>query len=476
MGGSIWVESNGIEGDGASFHFTITVQEFQDLSETDAPDASALENKTILIVDDNKSSREALAASLKRLGIHPALAASGNEALALIKHGVSFDLGIIDLEMPETDGLALAELLLNRLPTHRLPLILLTTHSARVNAGDLAAFSACITKPIKFLPLVKAIGEALLQPSQKSPPASIEQPETHHSSEPAPISRILLVEDNATNQKVMTILLRNLGYTSDTVNNGLEALESIKNESYEIILMDCQMPVMDGYETTRKIRLFERNLNRKPAYIIAMTAYAFKGDRERCLSAGMDDYLSKPIRKDTLKKALRERSGPETLQAGGKSEESSEKPSVAPVSNAIPSDADESDDPDAILSSEFFDVALFSELKAMGGDEFHKVCDRYFSDAQDKIDYLRSAVERNASQEVDHLAHSLAGASSMLGLKALLTPLKVLEEKGKEGRLVNADVILTEIEKHIRVCKNALDHYFQLNEGVREFIGYPKSI
>jgi CheY-like chemotaxis protein len=198
--------------------------------------------------------------------------------------------------MPEMDGILLAQAI-KSMPQHNIPLILASAVTQRATEDELSLFAAQLAKPIKYAQLCEVLSVVLgvvktsekehkhLQPRQQAPLGSY---------------RVLLVEDNPINQKVTIQMLAKFHCHTDAVANGVEACEAIRRAPYDVILMDCQMPVMDGYEATRQIRSFEQAENKEPVYIIAMTAHALQGDRELCLAAGMNDYLSKPVRTNEL--------------------------------------------------------------------------------------------------------------------------------------------------------------------------------
>jgi CheY-like chemotaxis protein len=235
--------------------------------------------------------------------MRPTAFASGQEAIRQLKEGESFDLAILDMLMPELDGVMLAEAI-RRIPSGReLPLVLVSSLNHRMAECEMAQFHSRLIKPVKKTQLSSVLcgifrkniskGEGRRDTSGKSPKAA-----------EAVRLRVLLAEDNPINQKVALRMLDKIGYRADTVANGLEALEALRQVPYDVILMDCQMPEMDGYEATRSLRALEREENRRPVRIIAMTAHAMQGDQEKCLEAGMDDYLGKPVRIQELQDAL----------------------------------------------------------------------------------------------------------------------------------------------------------------------------
>jgi signal transduction histidine kinase/CheY-like chemotaxis protein len=305
MGGKMWVESTGVPGEGSTFCFSILVSK---ASEQESPlkvtRRANLVGRKVLIVDDNDASRRILVSHTRQLAMHPTAVTSGAEALDLMRRGDSFDLAILDLRMPEMDGRMLAEEIRKVPLAQRTPLVLLSAIGFRSSDTDKDYFAARLTKPIKATQLCEvmcAVVEGETPPEQM--PVSTPTPADRKPGLRHPL-RILLAEDSSVSQKVAAKMLERIGYRVDLAANGLEVLESMQHIPYDVILMDCQMPEMNGYEATRKIRMREQDEGRKPVYIIAMTANAMQGDREQCLAAGMDDYLSKPVRSNSLAQAL----------------------------------------------------------------------------------------------------------------------------------------------------------------------------
>lgn len=295
MGGTIWVESEVDKG--STFHFTIVVP----IDETAIVDKStnilpSLDGKTVLIVDDNKVNRFILTKQLESWGMVPVIAAGGHEALAELDKRKDIDMAILDMMMPEMDGIQLARKIRNLEHTVDLPLIVLSSFGEPVKADDVGFFAQLI-KPAKSSRLLNTIGEALAGTStakRKHAPAI--EPMTE-IGEDNPL-RILIAEDNVVNQKVLVRMLERLAYRADVVSNGLEAVEAAKLRQYDVILMDVEMPEMDGPEAAKMIRA-DITPTLVP-YIVAVTAKALTGDKEKLLGEGMDDYLSKPINLEAL--------------------------------------------------------------------------------------------------------------------------------------------------------------------------------
>ena len=304
MRGAMWAESQGL-GNGATFHFTMQAEAAPERPAQ--PDASPeqLIGKRVLIVDDNATNRLILVKQTQTWHMSPLAVESGARALELIDRGEHFDLAILDMHMPEMDGATLATEIRRRATASRLPLILLTSISRREPGWD-EIFVALLTKPIRSSQLYNVLLDvcgagdvpikSILKPHAM--PESLFDPELGERS----VLRILVAEDNAVNQKLILRMLERFGYRADKVANGIEVLQALERQAYDLVLMDVQMPELDGLDATRFIH--ERiALDRQPC-IVAMTANAMEGDREVCLAAGMDDYISKPIGVKELRSVL----------------------------------------------------------------------------------------------------------------------------------------------------------------------------
>jgi signal transduction histidine kinase/CheY-like chemotaxis protein len=312
MGGRIWVESQ--PGKGSAFHFTARVGiGVAERVPTSGSSESALRGIGVLIVDDNATNRRILEEVVTRWGMRPAVAEDAIAALQLMKlrrdAGTGFPLVLLDAQMPEVDGFALAQTIQQDVTLAGAAIMMLSSSDLQGDAKRCRelGIATYLVKPINQIELRQAILKVLgatPQPELETlatavslvagPPAS---------DQPRPL-RVLLAEDNAVNQKLMTHLLEKRGYTVTVAGDGLLALEACKRQSFDLVLMDVQMPGMGGFEATRIIRQVEVVTGRHVP-IIALTAHAMKGDRERCLQAGMDDYLTKPIQQAALFEAIR---------------------------------------------------------------------------------------------------------------------------------------------------------------------------
>jgi CheY-like chemotaxis protein len=312
MGGSIGVDST--PGRGSTFWFTVRVATVPGSVQPMLPGDIDLDGQRLLIVDDNATNRMILQHQVAAWGINADGAASGQLALEMLRTAVRqdrpYDLALLDMQMPGMDGLELARTIKADAALATLPLVMLTSitqrgHEELVQRAGIAAY---LTKPVRqshlfdCLILVKGMSTAGGDSSSRLTPPLIDRyrlAQVKAQNQP----RILVAEDNLINQKVAVRLLEKLGYKADVAANGNEVVEAVTRTPYAAVLMDCQMPGMDGFEATMAIRQREGSARHTP--IIAMTANAMQGDRERVLAAGMDDYLSKPVKVDDLASILR---------------------------------------------------------------------------------------------------------------------------------------------------------------------------
>ncbi|MBB3177531.1 response regulator [Variovorax sp. Sphag1AA] len=303
MGGTMWVESAG-PGHGSTFFFTI------EAPVAEAPPSKRpvsvgvqheLQDKRILIVDDNATNRRVLSLQTGRWGMRPRDTESPAEALQWLDAGERYDLAILDMHMPEMDGVDLAQRI--RVNHAALPLVLFSSLGRR-EAGDTGSlFNAYLSKPIHQSQLFDTLVNLLAHEAPVRPVVSASpRPQIDASMGERHPLRILLAEDNVVNQKLALRLLQQMGYRADLASNGIEAVESVQRQVYDVVLMDVQMPELDGLDATRRICSL-LGPGQRP-HIIAMTANAMQGDQEACLAAGMDDYVTKPIRVERLVEAL----------------------------------------------------------------------------------------------------------------------------------------------------------------------------
>ncbi len=407
MGGSIGVESE--VGVGTAFHFSIRVQGLAGQSPPYLRNAQPeLEGKHVLIVDDNKTNRLIYARQTESWGMVPTATGSPREALDWIRADKPFDAAILDRHMPEMDGVSLAEEIRKLRSSASLPLIMLTSIGVHEEPIERLEFAAQLSKPVRAAHLYDVFYRLFAASDPESGTRERRLTPLKPKFDPAlaekqPL-RILLAEDNIVNQKVAMRMLERMGYRADVAANGLEVLQTLERQAYDVIFMDVQMPEMDGVEATHWIRA--RWPTSHQPRVIAMTAHALKGDRERLLAAGMDDYISKPVRVDELVEAL-SRCAP-VIQASadgginGDSAPSEEGPrSPAPA----------------------IDLAAWTELKEMVGianpEMLAELIETFLEDAPLLIGEMKAALDEQDPHQLNRAAHTLKASSAAFGATVL---------------------------------------------------------
>ncbi len=451
MGGNMWVDS--VPEKGSAFHFVLPFQPAVAPAQAVALERPQpqLADLRLLIVDDNPTNRRILTLQTSKWGMIPRAANSGAQALEWMRQGETFDLAILDMLMPDMDGLMLAKEIRNLPGATLLPLVLLTSMNVRADNPAFAsiAFASCLTKPIKPVQLREALLRVI---SGANPPA---QKAATSRLDPALAARlplrVLLCDDNAINQKVSLRLLQKLGYKADVAANGIECLRALERQPYDIIFMDVQMPEMDGIEATRQIRQRQKHPAPQPHFkagiaIVAMTANAMQGDREKCLAAGMDDYLSKPIRPEDIRRIL-ELWGPKAAAAAP----ANPAPSAAKARAGTPQPAQKHPAPvdmDRLLDFANGDPANLREL-----------VDLYVEQTAKQLLQLNAAIEDRNSDSVKRVAHSCSGASSTCGMPGMVPLLRELERQGNEGLQPNAAQLAADVGREFQRIQSFLSDY-----------------
>ncbi len=436
MGGHIGVESSPDKG--ANFRIELMLPRGS-VSETVLPIASNPAGVRTLLVDDNLSNLEILQYQLEGCRMHVSCADNGAQALTLMtrasESGAPFDLAILDMHMPNMDGLELAKAIKSQPGLAATRLIMLTSAIAECPAGEReqAGIEHCVTKPIRQSELLKIIGNVLNEarsaiPAQETPAAAV--PGRQFPAVPGPVAlagAVLLAEDNPVNQEVAKTFLTRLGLRVDIANNGAEVLALTEARRYDLILMDCQMPVMDGYQTTAAIRQRQTDASgRLP--IIALTANAMEGERCKCLAAGMDDYLSKPYSRAQLESTLARWLVPDT---------------IAPTAESAATSGALRQRRDPALNMTFLDQ--FRELDPVGGLGLIKEIMTVYLDSS--LGLLRQVEQGLIAGDADALrraAHSLKSSSANVGAEKLSKLFLELEVMGRDGLLTAAMPVLDE--------------------------------
>lgn len=432
MGGRIWVDTE--VGKGSTFSFTIVTQALNSAPPVELKGTQPqLAGKRLLIVDDNAASCQMLVQQGQAWGMLTRVAQSGAEALALLRQGELFDLVLLDGQMPGIEALSLAIQIRKQSSHQRLPIVMLTsigqpeTRDPRI----IANFAAFLNKPIKQSQLYKVLIQVLVgQPIHLFPVSSRFPSIDSQLAQRLPL-RILLAEDNIVNQKVGLYLLQQLGYQADVVSNGLEVLEALHRQPYDVVLMDVQMPQLDGLAATQRI-CQEWSPPQRPQ-IIALTANAMQGDKEMFLAAGMNDYISKPIRLQELVCAL---SRCQPLVSHLIDVE------VNPLS-ALP----------CVL-----DAVVFRELRQMLHEQqfLIEVIDSYLEDAPKLLQVMAVAVAQGKATELQQAAHTLKSSSALLGATRLSQFCQVLEAIGSTGSLKEATALMLQMKGEYEKVQAAL--------------------
>ena len=307
MNGKIWVESQ--INKGSVFHFNIGLDILEKIPDLLIQvDMEKLVDLPVLIVDDTETPRRILKEILLNWKMKPELAASGKQALRILrksqKIGKQFSLILVDVQMPEMDGFSLVDHINKEIKKYSPTIMMLTSLGIRGDASrcQKLGISVYLVKPVQQTELLDDI--MLILGNKERQEESTEVITRHTIRERRQSLRILLAEDNLINQKVVAKFLEKMGYQVSIAQNGVEAVSKVKKENFDLILMDVQMPEMDGFEATTAIRKIEKT-SRKHIPIIALTAHALKGDREKCVAAGASDYLAKPVNTEQLLAALR---------------------------------------------------------------------------------------------------------------------------------------------------------------------------
>lgn len=493
MGGQMWVESQPNQGSTFFFILPFEVVSGSPPAQVDRK-LPELTGKRVLIVDDNPTNRRILEFQTARWGMLPQSVASGPEALDLLRAGQHFDLALLDLRMPEMDGIELAREI-RRLPQcATLPIVLVTSiNPPRPDSPELAGLNlaASVTKPIKPAMLQQVLSQVVVvsKPQRRAPqPRPQPMPGTEPKLADIYPMRILIAEDNLINQKVALKLLQQLGYSADVAANGKEVLAAIDRQRYDLVFMDVLMPEMDGFEATRQIRHRQNDPAKYPNYnppitIIAMTAIAMAGDRERCLNAGMDDYLAKPIKPADVK-AMIEKWGPvilENMPEAAPAETESATATDTQVAQPAPamtgpgprSQTTSPQAPQAPIRTEpeppptpEIDVDRLVTMADGAEDMLRELVDLYLAQTSEQMTKLRDAIDQGDGENIYRLAHTMVGASATLGLVSMVPIMREIEKLGRARQLADVPALFA---KGVREFE-AIKAYFSNPENIRTLL------
>ncbi|MCB0191892.1 MAG: response regulator [Anaerolineae bacterium] len=426
MKGSIWVESE--ESQGSTFYFSVVVQISANQEHPNYNNTTKLSNKNLLIVDDNKTNRRVLEYQAQSWGMKTTSTDSGLAALKLIDQGLKFDLAILDMQMPNMDGITLAKEIRKRQVLVSTPLIMLASPGRTDRGKEDALFAAYLTKPIKTSQLYTVLISVVTKETTTILPSQSNTVFEGNLGQKQPL-KILLAEDNTVNQKVALGILGRIGYIADVAGNGIEVVEALKRQNYDVILMDIQMPEMDGIKTTRHIRT-EFPLDKQPR-IIAMTANALRGDKEKYLENGMDDYVSKPIQVDQMVNALRNIRSRPVLQEKKKTINTDPLLSTNNSFNL-----------DTINTEQIVDQSILQEFQEAMGEEgsemVAELIEIFLQETPSILVQLEEGFTNKNPEAIKKAAHALKSSSANVGALALSKLCKELELIGLSGDLTHA--------------------------------------
>jgi PAS domain S-box-containing protein len=455
MGGSIGVDSE--PGAGSTFWFTVMLEKQVQTSPDDGPpEPASLAGTRMLIVDDNKTNREVLAGMLASWSVRFDEAASAEIALDRL-HGAAaandpYNVAIIDMQMPGVDGESLGRRIRANQDLDRTALVMMTSVGHRGDAARLVGegFSAYLVKPVRRSQLhdclATVLGRTVKRSEEACRPSALV---TKHSlrEDQRRRMRILVAEDNVSNQQVATGILRKLGLPSDAVSTGGDAVRALHTGRYSLVLMDLHMPDMDGISATRRIRELESSPESGRIPVIAMTASATEQDRRRCLEAGMDDFLTKPITPERLA---------HTLDLWLRDTDDTDEDNTAVTVGPDTVSASDGSARGGVSMGGGFDRAAFVERMLGDEDLAEQILQQYLEDIPTLIEHLKEHLSRSNATKAVREAHSIKGASANLAVEDVTAAASAVEQAARTGDMNSAKVTLVDLERAFERFRTSL--------------------
>ncbi len=442
MGGEIGLESE--LGEGSTFYFTAPLKKRAKREQTALEELADIDGLRVLIVDDNETNRRVLSKQVAPWGVRNESAEDGPEGLRILRaaseSGEPFDAAILDMQMPGMDGIELARRIKADPAISSARLVLLTSVGQRSHDGEearRAGIGAYLTKPVRQAELRDTLATVMGR-NEEDGDASLVTRATLREAKAQERVSVLVVDDHPVNQKVAARMLERLSYYADVAANGVDALEALSRREYAVVLMDVQMPEMDGYEATAKIRDREGAARHTP--IVAMTANVTEGEREKALAAGMDDYLSKPFKAEELDEVL---------------EHWVSRPGQTA---SLPAGAGDSAAPE---DTPPLDLSVLESLRGLQGqgepDIVTELADMFLDDASAQLSSLRAALEGEDARRVEEISHTLKGSSGNMGAARMAEICAQLQDAGASGDLGRSSELLERLEAEFERVRVALE-------------------